>query len=47
MRNVAGKLTVFQIQKLTKPGMYADGGCLYLQITGDGLNRISNIGCSG
>jgi hypothetical protein len=41
MRNVAGKLTILQIQRLTKPGLYADGGCLYLQVTGDGVQRLS------
>ena len=41
MRNAAGKLTVLQVQRLTKPGMYADGGCLYLQVTGDGEHRLS------
>lgn len=36
-----GKLTALQVQRFTKPGFYSDGGCLYLQVKGDGVKRLS------
>ncbi|RXH31985.1 tyrosine-type recombinase/integrase [Bradyrhizobium zhanjiangense] len=35
-----GKLTAIEVAKKTKPGMYGDGDGLYLQVTGDGKERI-------
>ena len=34
MAQTIGKLTALKVQRLQRPGMYADGGGLYLQITG-------------
>jgi integrase len=36
-----GKLTALEVTKKTTPGMYGDGGGLYLQVTGDGKERIA------
>ena len=36
-----GKLTALQVTKAKAPGMYGDGGGLYLQITGDGKQMIA------
>jgi integrase len=36
-----GKLTALQVTKAKAPGMYGDGGGLYLQITGDGKKKIA------
>jgi hypothetical protein len=36
-----GKLTALQVTKAKTPGMYGDGGGLYLQITGDGKTKIA------
>jgi hypothetical protein len=36
-----GKLTALQVTKAKAPGMYGDGGGLYLQITGDGKAKIA------
>jgi hypothetical protein len=33
MMAATGKLKALQVAKLRKPGMYADGGGLYLQVT--------------
>lgn len=32
---------MLQVQRLTKPGAYSDGNCLYLQVTGDGVRRVA------
>jgi len=32
MARTIGKLTVLRIRQLKKPGLYADGGNLYLQV---------------
>jgi integrase len=37
----SGKLTALQVAKAKAPGMYGDGGGLYLQVTGDGKQKIS------
>ncbi len=37
MASITGKLTVLEIKAKKKKGMYADGGNLYLQVTGDGV----------
>lgn len=39
--NGGGKLTALEVTKAKAPGMYGDGGGLYLQISGDGKKRIS------
>jgi integrase len=36
-----GKLTALQVTRAKAPGMYGDGGGLYLQITGDGKQKIA------
>jgi integrase len=36
-----GKLTALQITKVKAPGMYGDGGGLYLQITSNGKTKIA------
>jgi integrase len=36
-----GKLTALGVAKAKAPGMYGDGGGLYLQITGDGKQKIA------
>jgi integrase len=36
-----GRLTALKVQKTRKPGMYADGAGLYLQVTGDGGKRVA------
>lgn len=36
-----GKLTALEVTKLKAPGMYGDGGGLYLQVSGDGKERIA------
>jgi len=41
MPQVVGRLSAVQIEKITTPGMYYDGGCLYLQVTGGGNRRVS------
>jgi hypothetical protein len=30
------RLTALQVSRMKKPGLYADGGCLYLQVTPNG-----------
>ncbi|HWZ38755.1 MAG TPA: integrase arm-type DNA-binding domain-containing protein [Bradyrhizobium sp.] len=37
----SGKLTALQVTKAKTPGMYGDGGGLYLQVTGDGGKKIA------
>jgi hypothetical protein len=36
MAQFVGRLTALKVLKIKKPGMYADGAGLYLQVTGDG-----------
>jgi integrase len=36
-----GRLTALQVTKVKEPGMYGDGGGLYLQVSGDGKERIA------
>jgi hypothetical protein len=36
-----GKLTALEVTKAKEPGLYGDGGDLYLQVTRDGKERIS------
>ncbi|WP_454619044.1 tyrosine-type recombinase/integrase [Bradyrhizobium cenepequi] len=36
-----GKLTALQVTRAKAPGMYGDGGGLYLQITGDGKQKVA------
>ena len=36
MARVIGKLTAIKIEKAKRPGMYGDGGGLYLRVTDDG-----------
>jgi hypothetical protein len=36
MAQFVGRLTALKVLKVKKPGMYADGAGLYLQVTGDG-----------
>jgi integrase len=36
-----GRLTALKVAKVKKPGFYADGAGLYLQVTGDGETRIA------
>ncbi|MGJ4952463.1 tyrosine-type recombinase/integrase [Bradyrhizobium sp. HKCCYLS20291] len=38
MAHLVGRLTALSVAKVRKPGMYADGAGLYLQVTGDGEN---------
>jgi hypothetical protein len=38
---VGGKLKALQITKAKAPGMYGDGGGLYLQVTGDGKEHVA------
>jgi integrase len=39
MARVIGRLTALKVQKARKPGMYADGGGLYLRVTNDGAKN--------
>lgn len=39
MARMLGKLTALKVEKLKEPGMYADGGGLYLRITKDGTKN--------
>jgi Arm DNA-binding domain len=41
MAQLLGRLTALGVTKLKQPGMYADGGGLYLQVTGDGQTRVA------
>lgn len=38
---MVGKLTALAVSKAKRPGMYGDGGGLYLQVKGDGIERVS------
>jgi len=39
MARTFGRLTALKVEKEKKPGMYADGGGLYLRITEDGTKN--------
>src|SRR5262245_31879413 len=39
MARAIGRLTVLKVEKAKKPGMYADGGGLYLRVTPGRLNQ--------
>jgi hypothetical protein len=41
MAHFVGRLTALKVLKVKKPGMYADGAGLYLQVTGDGETKIA------
>jgi integrase len=41
MAQFVGRLTVLKVLKVKRPGMYADGAGLYLQVTGDGDQRVA------
>jgi hypothetical protein len=38
MAHLVGRLTALKVAKVKKPGMYADGAGLYLQVSGEGEN---------
>jgi integrase len=39
MARTIGRLTALRVEKAKRPGMYADGGGLYLRVTGDGTKN--------
>ena len=39
MARPIGKLTALKVDKAKEPGMYGDGGGLYLRVTGDGAKN--------
>src|SRR5579863_4791008 len=41
MAQFVGRLTALKVLRTRRPGMYADGAGLYLQVTGDGEKRIA------
>ena len=41
MAQFVGRLTALKVLKVKKPGMYADGAGLYLQVTGDGDKHVA------
>lgn len=41
MAHFVGRLTALKVMKVKKPGMYADGAGLYLQVTGDGETKAA------
>lgn len=41
MAQFVGRLTALKVLRGKKPGMYADGAGLYLQVTGDGTERVA------
>jgi hypothetical protein len=41
MAHLVGRLTALKVAKVKKPGMYADGAGLYLQVTGDGESKVA------
>lgn len=41
MGQVIAKLTALKVTRLNAPGMYADGAGLYLQVTGNGHDRVN------
>jgi hypothetical protein len=40
MAHFVGRLTALKVFKVKKPGMYADGAGLYLQVTGNGGDKV-------
>jgi hypothetical protein len=42
MAHLVGRLAALKVAKVKKPGMYADGAGLYLQVTGDSEKAISD-----
>lgn len=45
MAYLVGKLTALKVTRETKPGLYCDGGGLYLQVSGEGGCRKSWVFC--
>ena len=43
MAQFVGRLTALKVLKVKRPGMYADGAGLYLQVTGDGDAHVANF----
>jgi Arm DNA-binding domain len=41
MAQFVGRLTALKVLRVKKPGMYADGAGLYLQVTGNGNERVA------
>ena len=41
MTQFINRLTALQVTKVKKPGLYADGGGLYLQVSGDGEAKLA------
>ena len=41
MARALGKLTALKVEKAKQAGMYADGGGLYLRVTGAGRKRTA------
>jgi integrase len=41
MAHFVGRLTALKVMKVKKPGMYADGAGLYLQVSGDGVIKVA------
>ena len=41
MAHFVGRLTALKVMKVKKPGMYADGAGLYLQVSGDGETSVA------
>ena len=41
MARTIGKLSALKVDRLKEPGMYSDGGGLYLQVTGDGKKHVN------
>lgn len=41
MAQFVGRLTALKVAKVKRPGFYADGAGLYLQVTGDGETRVA------
>src|SRR6202022_3045780 len=41
MAHLVGRLTALKVMKVKKPGMYADGAGLYLQVSGDGAIKVA------
>jgi Arm DNA-binding domain len=39
MARAIGRLTALKVEKASKPGMYADGGGLYLRVTPEGAKN--------
>ena len=39
MARAIGRLTALKVEKAKKPGMYADGGGLYLRVTPEGASN--------